>query len=374
MAPRQQSPAGGRFLCGIHELLAHAAPHVPDGLIEAAAWQRLATLPRRFPAAGVVGAFECRLGAGASQIDFEICVTRSSGGQQALAAALPELSKSMPGHDPRWVRTVAFLRDWADPHSSLAATAPIIWLEFDLDPASGGTPGPFAIATLDPARAFEDDPAIERPRAQGLRRVVASLNGGPLDPATRRALDRCLAELPAAGRLMHVAVRPGEGASAVRLILQMPWPKMVGYLERVGWTGDGVELSAWLERTCPSLRLHSLNLDLTDHVGPRIGIEYHYAAATPPWAALFDALEECGACTPERRAQMAAWTDHGSSSTALVRVERELLIKVEIAPGQAPQAKAYLAFTPRLNVGGLLAAWNDVEGRLSHSPSVRERT
>jgi hypothetical protein len=372
MAAPYEVLAPGEFLCGIHELLAHAAPHVPEGLIDAAAWERLAALPRQFPAAGIVGALECRLEAGASQIDFEVCITRSSGGQQALAAAMPGLASTNPANDARWERSVEFLRAWADPDSSLAATVPIIWLEFDLDAGSTGAPGPFAIATLDPQQAFEDDPATRPARAAALNRVIESLNGGALGSATRETLQYCLDALPAAGRLMHIAVRPGDGKSAVRIILQMPWPKMVDYLERVGWPGDLAELAAWLQRTCPSMRLHSLNLDVTDRVGPRIGVEYHYDPGAPQWASLFDALEERGACTPERRAQLAAWPSDGASSNALVCVERELLIKAVFAPGAPVQAKAYLAFTPRLNLAGLLAAGDGASFR--RSPSVRVRT
>ncbi|MBX3024985.1 hypothetical protein KF840_08760 [bacterium] len=374
MAPGQQPPADGRFLCGIHELLAHAAPYVPDGLIDPAAWRRLATLPGQFPSAGVVGAFECRLEAGASQIDFEVCITRDSGGQEALAAALPELAKRIGDDDPRWVRTVEFLRDWADPHSTVAQAAPIIWLELDLDAARDRAPGPFAIATLDPARAFDDDPETESERARAIQDVVAALHGGPLTPGTQRAFDDCLAALPPAGRLMHVAVRPGDGDSAVRIILQMPWPKMVEYLERVGWPGDRAELAAWLEGTCRGTRLHSLNLDLTDRVGPRIGVEYHHGTATPEWAFLLDALEERGACAPERRAQLAAWPSAGAASDALVRVERELLIKAVFAPEAPLRAKAYLAFTPRLNVAALFAARDAAAPALTGSSSVRART
>lgn len=347
-------------------------PHVPSGLISASAWQRLATLPGGFPAAGMIGAFECRLEAGTEQVDFEVCLSAGAGSRAALAAGLASFAHGMPAGDARWARSLEFLRVWADPGAALGAITPILWLEFDLDEAAAVEPGPFVIATLDPAQAFEEGSAGRPPLAPALDDVVGCLNGGPIDAATRGCLERCLNELPPNGRLLHIAVRPGGDETAVRAILQLPWPLIGRYLDRIGWDGDHDALAAWLARTCTSARLHSINVDLTDRVGPRVGIEYHYAAEQ--WTPLFDVLQEQGACAAERRVQLTAWAAEGRPATGVVRVDRELLVKVVFERGAPLRAKAYLAFAPRLDSSALLVRDRGVGGALSGLPSVRAHT
>lgn len=343
----------------VPELLRVVTPHLPAGLIDAAARGRFGKLPAALPSAAAAGAFECRLEAGARQVDFEVCIRAADGGRAALAAGLDALAGAVAG-DAQWARTIEFLRAWCDPGSVLFDTVPVVWLEFDLDDAHDGAPAPFVVVTLDPALAFAEGKAVGPTAARALAEAFARLAGGGLDAATEQAFARCIRALPTGGRLLHVAMRPGDGGEVLRGIVTVPWRTIPAYLGRLDWPGDGDELQQWLPATCTTTLMHSLNLDLVGGaVGPRVGVEYYFPtspAADPRWATLFDALEAAGACTPERRAQLTAWPSYGEQPRGLVQVDRELLIKVVYERGRPLRAKAYLPFAARLNPAVLAAA------------------
>jgi hypothetical protein len=356
-------PAGacdGFVLCGVRELLACAAPHLPAGLVDAAARVRLAALPSVLPPALAIGAFECRLEAGAARVDFEVCIRAAGGGRAALAAGLDRLARATAG-SAQWERTCDFLRAWCDPQSVLFDAVPVVWLEFDLDAASDATPAPFVVFTLAGVRHVRG--AI----APAVREGVARLSGGRVDGAALATLRRCCDALPCGAALLHLALRPAARAALLRAIFRLPSPGLPGYLGRVGWTGSPDELRAWLAASGPSTLMHSVNLDLGAAVGPRVGIEYFYPS--PPasgrrWRTLFDALVAGGACTAARRAQLAAWpSSSGAGERGFLRLQRELLVKVVYETGAPLRAKAYLPFGARL-------AWSTATPR----PSGQERT
>ena len=348
--------AGHMLPSAIPELLQDAAPHLPPGLNEEAARVRRGALLPALPPAATIGAFECRLEAGARQVDFEICIRAADGGRAALAAGLDALAASVAG-DARWARTIDFLRAWCDPGSVLFDTVPVVWLEFDLDDAHDGAPAPFVVVTLAPGLAFAEGTAVGPTAARALAEAFARLAGGGLGAATERAFARCIRELPAGGRLLHVALRPEDGGELLRVIVTVPWETIPAYLARLDWPGDGDELQQWLAATCTTTLMHSLNLDLVGGaVGPRVGVEYYFPtspADDPRWATLFDALAAAGACTPERRAQLTAWPSQGERPRGLVQVDRELLIKVVHERDRPLRAKAYLPFAPRVNPAAL---------------------
>jgi hypothetical protein len=132
----------------------------------------------------------------------------------------------------------------------------------------------------------------------------------------------------------------------------MPWRELGGYLERAGWQGSRGELERWLERSCPSTVLQSINLDVGPGVGRRVGVEYYFPtspAADPRWRTVLDALVAAGACSSERRAQLEAWPSRGADDAASPErtVDRDLLLKVVFETGAPLRAKAYLPFAAR---------------------------
>ena len=341
----------GFALCRTEELLEWVEPFVPMGLTSRVFAARLAALATRLPAAVSVAAFECRLERGASQLDFEVCIRAAGGGRAALSKGLDDLEGAVPRGDPGWRRALTFLREWTDPASLLFDGIPVIWLEFDVD-AGTSTPAPFVVATLESGRphatAAAIDPVVER--------VLTILVGREIDAATKDTLARALRELPVGGRFVHLALRPAVDGDILRIIVKLAAEDVSGYLARIGWPGSPEDLDAWLGPSCRATPTPSINLDLGATVGPRVGIEYYFDGAPaidPRWRNVFDLLEAAGACSRERRAQLEAWPSAADAKpcTTLLRVDRELLIKVVYEPGAPLRAKAYLPFSARLNLG-----------------------
>lgn len=336
--------------CRIGELLWHAEPHCPGGLIPPSAWAALRSLPESFPAASAIGAFECRLEAGAERTDFELCLRAAGAGRTALAAGLDALAAAIPPASAGWPRVLAVLREWVDPGSPLYGGLPVLWIEFDLEAAA---PEPFVVLTLQDARGEDGHlrPAAERCLARALALQSDGRSAAPAIERIRAAVEM----LPPRARLLHVALRPSAAGDVLRLIVKLPWEGIPAYLESLRWTGSTADLREWLGVSCRATPCPSLNIDLGPTAGPRIGIEHHFPSDPRTdlrWRALFDALQAAGACAPERRRQLEAWPSHADPSPppGLVRVERELLVKVVYQTGEALRAKAYLPFRPLLNL------------------------
>ena len=347
----------GYALCQVAELIAHARPHIPSGLLDGNTLRHLQDALPALPPACSIGAFECRLEAGARQVDLEVCLREGGGGRASLAAGLPEFEDSTRG-DPRWARTIEFLRSWCHPGSPLFDTVPVVWLELDVDESETDSAVPFVVFTLDPEAPFANGTMLTERTEGALLTGLNLLAGDELGHSSASTLRRCLLALPSGTRLLHAALRPTVDRDLLRIILRMEWRCLTAYLCHLGWRGSSTEQDAWLTRTCPTTLMSSINLDLADGVGPRIGIEYYFPtqpASDPRWRTVFDALVEVGACTEERRAQLEAWPSYGKEheETGLLRVERELLLKVVYEQGQPLRAKAYLSFAPRLNVTAL---------------------
>jgi len=339
--------------CRVPELLRIAEEHVPGALVTPEAWQRLHSIFDPLPAVASEAAVECRLGAEAGPVDFEMCIRPTHGGRQRLAEALAEPAlQAASALSAGWRRALSFVRAWADSASPLNRAVAAVWLEFDV-PERGETPVPFLVFTLDPEHFYADGTADPAALGATLQAGLDLLADG-LDPRTARGLTQCLGELPRCGQLLHAAVRPAPEGDFARLVVRLPWRELPSYLERLDWRGSLPELRSHLERLCALTLIHSINLDVGAHIGPRVGIEFHHPTSPRNdrrWRAVFDGLEASQACTAEKRELLAEWVSSGKErvrEAGSIRVRRELLVKAIYEPGAPLRAKAYLPFGPRL--------------------------
>jgi hypothetical protein len=346
------------MLLDINGSLRLAEPFVPSGLISSAAWERLRAIASILPASIVVGTFESRLD-GSEQVDYQICFTAKSGGRDKLAASFSDLNPD--GVDPFWRGPLLFLRYWSTAGSLLFENSPAAWLEFDADLADSRPPIPFPFFTL--PLPWEDTAISAAQRSAAAEAGLDMLAGGSLDAATRSAVLSSLNALPPSACLLHAALRPVGTGKVARLVIRIPVSHIPGYLERVGWKAEIAPFAETLKRLCTTTLVHSVQLDVTGcGIGPRIGIEFHYA--TSPrydrrWQWLLDELMSVGVCTAERRAQVETWADGPAGFDPVLR---SLLVKVVYQPQKALAAKAYLPFM----VNPLLDSVSDARGIDSH--------
>jgi hypothetical protein len=329
-----------------HALLTVGARLAPRGLLPGAAAEQLARIPKSLPPVGLLGAFEVRLEDEAAPVDFEVCLRATRGVRAALrewlrggaAAELAARSRS-------WERVTRFLAAWADPGGVLAQAVPVIWLEFDAPPG-GAELEPFVVLTLD-CDFFHPDGVGDRPLLAEFLATTFRLIGGGLGTDVEATLRACVGALPRNAEFAHAAVRPGPEGDIARLIVRMEGRTLPENLAALGWEGSTAELRALLDALFTTRAFHPVNLDLGSGIRPRVGIEFHHPTAPVAdarWRSFLDGLVGAGACTPRQRARLEAWSPHTYGEPRLVRVWRDLLVKVVYQTGAPLRAKAYLPF------------------------------
>jgi len=337
----------------LKELLDVGGVAAPPALVGEAARARLAAVPSVVPPVLCEGAYECRLEAEADRVDFEASISALTGGREALADAWDEFTRQPHVQGTAaWQGVRAFLEKWIEGGSHLHSGVQMVWLEFDAPEAGAGVPEPFLVFTLDSSpfypNGLAEKPKLHRCVMEGLDR----LSGG-LAPGIAACVRDHIERLPRYAELRHLALRPGDGKSGVRLIARFPWERLPEHLESEYWPGSTETLKALLEKLCADTLVNAFNLDLSEAMGPRVGVEFHFsstAAGLAKWGRLFDQLEAAGACTREKREALGQWISEPElvlDALPALRLVRDLLVKVVYEEGQPLRAKAYLSFAPR---------------------------
>jgi hypothetical protein len=310
-------------------------PSMPPAGVIASRWP--------FEVASVAGA-ECRLAHGRGEVDWAFCVAGDRARERLsdALAACPEPCDSA-GADAGVRR---FLTAWSRRGTSLHAGVPSVWLEFDHDPLARGDAIPFVTFKIDEQLAGGRD-------AGALRSVLAQaldLLGGD---ATRRAsaiveLSSCL---PDGARLLHIATLPHRRSTATRVILSVPTAEIGAAASRLGWDGDPAGLEAGIRGLWGDTGMLSIGVDVAERVGPRLAVECYLPTSPledPRWMVLLDGLVAMDACTSDKRDALCAWPSRDDETSEARRIARQLLVKLVFDPDGLREAKAYLAFIPRL--------------------------
>ncbi len=303
-----------------------------------------------WPALASEAALECRLEAGPAPVDFAVCLRDAR--RPALASALDTpATTALCAKSAGWSRSVRFLREWTQAGTALYDGVRAVWLEVDAAAAE-----PFLIFTIDSERFYQTGRGDPDALLAILRAGLDPLGDG-LSLGYAEGLARVVSGLPNSAQVLHAAVRPRAGAAIVRLVVRMPWRALPTCVASLGWSGDPVAFEDQLARLCRRTLVHAASLDLSPHIGPQIGVEFHHATAPdrdPRWQELLVELERVSACSPEKRRALESWrhaNPGASSARTAIRVHRDLMIKAVYTPGTSLRAKAYLGVAPTLAVG-----------------------
>lgn len=323
-------------------LLELGISHLPGVVASRAVLERFRQMPDGLPSIFTIGTFECRLDDD-ERIDFQACAPRSAGAHAVARRWLSKLDDAdlrSRGHH----LTADLLREWIDPATILGSDIAAVWVEIDFAGA-GDMPWPFPFFTLTPPWMRSEPRPIDRTTAL-VDAGLGCLMRGRLDRKIHAQIHTCLRALPPQASLFHVAMRPMPGGDVVRLIAGTPWNLVPEFLERMDWPESIAHMQRFLERYCEDTVINSIQLDISDRLGPRLGVEFYWPTSPkvdPRWSSLFDKLVADGACTPERRAGVCAWSgcDRLADGDLL---SRELLVKVVYEIGKPLRAKAYLPY------------------------------
>ena len=330
--------------------------------------------------------FEVHLARPEERVDTLVCVKAETGGRERLMRAVASAGNE------GWRRDLGrFLNDWSNPAELWAARVANIWLEFDLVAPQLDQPPPSLffgndrLIGADEPKVFGESPACQRhPARRGTERTG--------DGRCPRVL-RCLPDGAVIFQIGQMLARPN---APLRLCIRDLPPDLVGpFLADLGLGRRRHELEDLLGRLAAFGGDVDLDLDVTDEIGARIGLEW----SPPPSpearldaeAQMFAWLVEAGLCLPEKAAACRSWTalvhcrrhaelwpgplmagDGIAERRATSCIARYLHhVKIVAAPGGHREAKAYLAclhrFVPDKMIKDLIRA------NLSKPAAPRER-
>lgn len=330
------------MLTPMRPLLDLVEPWLPPSLLPPAWRARIHALAAHLPPAFGWGLFECRLEPGEARVDFMVCAMASDGGRARLADL---------GRDEivgaRLAAPARFFSAWAREGSPVHAGIPLVWLEYDLPPDRD--PDPLVSLCVDPGypTVISWPPvAPARVRALGAEGLALVLGREP-DAAALRTLERCAAKLPAAGRLLHVAMLEPRGTRALRLFASLPVARVTAWLDDVGFPRDVREVEAALGLAGDPGGMIGIHLEVADAVLPYFAAERASGCHDDDVGHGFvERLVQRGVCEPARGEAALRWVGEATASSpeGVVYVERQLYFKLVPHVDGRLEAKAYLGF------------------------------
>jgi hypothetical protein len=280
-------------------------------------------------------------------VDLGVLLTPEAG-RDDFAHSLESRIAPLLRSSREWERLARLCCDWADPASHARARIRQMFLEFDApDGRSHETPVPSVFLSVRSRFGWE---VVDDTNTTDwlLDEALPTLNGAALPPSLRGLVQRCIAALPAEGRLLHVAVMLGRTPMTLRLFLAVPVPKLKDTLAPCGWPGDTARIEALHARYGGGADFAQVQLDLFEGVSDRIGLEF----SPPPndWPRLLTRLVEDDLCLPEKRDALLAWPEVLRAPLSPggwpCTFERELShVKLVHRSDRPLEAKAYVTVT-----------------------------
>ena len=336
------------------------APYLSRTLVSAQSLAGIRKIARVLPGrlAHLFG-LECRLGAGAGQTDYYLCMRASGYGREILAGQDPgqRLATALSEHQV-WARIRQFCREWAAPASPLHQRVGAVWLEFDVGEHPSDTPVPSIFFGRETLLGMGNMADVTSEGGDGLHQwctqtALPLLYGHSVPPEVAQKLLSCFQSLPAGAGVYQVGVMLSRASPGVRVCLSGIGPgRIPDFLERIGWAGSLRSLESTISKFANLLDICVLDIDVAESIGPQIGLECYLpwsqeSGKDPLSQRFFDCLTAAGLCLPEKREAVLAWPGYAPYSTGPKRADllarRLSHVKIVFDQDRPLEAKAYLS-------------------------------
>jgi len=308
--------------------------------------------------------FECRLGAQPSDAGFAMAITR--GAEAEALAGHPSGATFL--RQPHWRRLRDFCVAWADVSSVLHREVRNVWIELDVGPSGAVAPTANVFMGLQHGiRRSGCEAVIPGPRP--IQAALRALAGRWMSDSVAHSLFGCVDRLPPQADVFQIGAMAAREDGPLRICISGLAPgQIVPYLSEIGWPGDRRQvatLAGDLERLVSRI---DLALDLSDQIGPRIGLECPFLPRRAPrfharWEAFVAYLAERGLCSTAKRDALMSYPGFSHERTESERWPQALLdlsaflgsarlstvvralhhVKISCQSGCPLEAKAYLA-------------------------------
>lgn len=333
--------------CRLSEILERLSVTFLRGLLAPEEAAGLLDTARRLPPIHW-GILECRLAADESQVDLSQRITGHGDERQVLVDHIREVWQRETSADvPAWDKLVRFLNTWAN--TSLHASAPILWLEFD------------GVARQCVPSMFFTPRADEVPLTEAIatsQKIVSSLLS-PRQLATLEApLAQCFENCPGESFVGQVGLMLSRQTDALRVCIEeLSGDQVVPVLRQNGYADLGQPVDSFIERVLGLAgEFRMLDLDIGSGPHDTFGLEVSFEGLSDEksrWLRFLDELERAGLCTPAKRDSVINWcgtlqlqlADPADDPWLLQLVKLKIShLKLVYRPGKPIVAKAYLWF------------------------------
>jgi len=162
-----------------------------------------------------------------------------------------------------------------------------------------------------PSIAFFDLPDTAGPNSAGLVRTMTDIVlplalERSLGDVQRRRIGATVAALTSIGRLRHVGAALRRPDPAIRLVFALPLDRVAECLALLGFGARAKPIGAAASIIGGDLTEIALQIDVTEMLGPRVGIEFH-ASKAEAWAGLLKRMTAHRLCSVERAIALASW-------------------------------------------------------------------
>lgn len=282
---------------------AAVAPYVPSELISSESLSCIQSVAGLLPGAlSDFFGFECMLGIDEPIADFLVCARIRREGREVLAGRKPGCGlPQILLEDPIWRRVQNFAKEWVKPDLPLYRGVHNLWMEFDFDRPVTPIPTPNVFIGANHLQSQSGCLWLTH-------MALPVLLGAEMNEDHRAAVARCVNCLPARAHVFQVGLMLARRHQTCRLCIRGMSPlQLVDYLHALNWPGSESELTSLLASFTGSVERFDLDLDVSDRVLPKIGLELYTSAASPQLPALLASLISLGLCSERKAAAICSW-------------------------------------------------------------------
>ena len=279
-------------------------PYISEKLINEAAFRNISEVAEKLPEKlTTYFGFECPLGVEDPISDFLLRISAKPYGRDTLCGQLFRSSLPSNWHQHlAWKKLDRFAQVWNNPNSKLYHEADDLWLEFDIDSNTGTTvPVPsffFGIPTP------EENPEIQNQQTGIIQLGLETLHSKALEPSVLRILNSIDQCMPKGAYVFQVGTMISRPEHIYRLCIMMDEiTQAVPFLKEIGWNGNLEALERSIQRIIPYVDYIALDIDVTDTIGPKIGLECYMEEseeALEKWQQFLGWLQSENLCTVEK--------------------------------------------------------------------------
>jgi hypothetical protein len=162
-----------------------------------------------------------------------------------------------------------------------------------------------------PSIVFFDLPDTAGPNSVGLVRTMTDIVlplalERSLGSVQRQRIASAVAAAAPVAQLRHIGAALRRPDPAVRLVFRVALDRIAQCLDLLGFGARAKPIGAAAAAIGGDLTEISLQVDVTDGFGPRVGVEFH-ASKGEAWAGLLRRLTMHRHCTVERAIALASW-------------------------------------------------------------------